>query len=117
MITIFGIKQCSTMKKAFDWLDGHNIEYTFHDYKKLGVERATLETWIKETGWEPLLNTKGTTWRKLSEEARQNIDAEKAISLMLANPSIIKRPVITGKGSMLVGFNEENYQRLAGELA
>lgn len=111
MITVFGIKQCSTMKKAFDWLENHNVQYSFHDYKKLGIERKTLEAWISNVGWERLLNTRGTTWRKLPEESKQNVDTEKAIGLMLANPSIIKRPVIVTGESLLVGFNEQHYEQ------
>lgn len=114
MITIFGIKQCSTMKKAFEWLDTHHVVYDFHDYKKQGIERSTLESWVSQVGWESLLNTRGTSWRKLPEEARQNVDAEKAIGLMLANPSIIKRPVLGSSRFLIVGFSESGYGPLTG---
>src|SRR5215510_6613770 len=93
-ITIFGIKNCDTMKKARSWLEKHGVDYEFHDYKAAGIERAKLEAWSKAVGWEVLLNRAGTTFRKLPDEAKENVDEKKAIALMLEQPSMIKRPVL-----------------------
>ena len=109
-VTIYGIKACDTMKKARDWLDGHGVGYTFHDYKAQGVDRATLEGWARAVGWEVLLNRSGTTFRKLPEADRQDLTEAKAIALMLAQPSMIKRPVLeAGAGAPLVGFKPDAY--------
>jgi arsenate reductase len=106
---IYGIKACDTMKKARDWLDGKGVAYEFHDYKIQGVEHAQLEAWVKEAGWETLLNKAGTTFRKLPDADKANIDAKKAIALMLAQPSMIKRPVLEHGGKLIVGFKPEVY--------
>lgn len=106
MIRVYGIKQCSSMQKAFAWLDAHAVSYEFHDYKKLGADPALLAAWADELGWEVLLNTRGTTWRKLDEQQRSGVDRARAIALMQAYPSLIKRPVITGGSRTLVGFDE-----------
>jgi arsenate reductase len=109
-VTIYGIKNCDTMKKARAWLDKHRVEYSFHDYKVSGVERERLEGWSKKVGWENLLNKSGTTFRKLPDKDKQDLDAKKAIALMLAQPSMIKRPVLDlGGGKLLVGFKPEQY--------
>jgi arsenate reductase len=109
-ITIYGIKNCDTMKKARAWLDKHGVEYAFHDYKTAGIERERLERWCKKVGWEVLLNRAGTTFRKLPEQDKSNLDAGKAIALMLAQPSMIKRPVLDlGGDRLLVGFKPELY--------
>jgi arsenate reductase len=109
-ITIYGIKNCDTMKKARTWLDGHNVAYAFPDYKTAGIERARLEGWAKKTGWEVLLNKAGTTFRKLPEADREGLTEKKAIALMLDQPSMIKRPVLDlGGGKLLVGFKPELY--------
>jgi arsenate reductase len=114
-IVIYGIKNCDTMKKARDWLDGQGIGYRFHDYKSAGVARERLEAWADEVGWEVLLNRAGTTFRKLPETERQCLDRARAIDLMLAQPSMIKRPVLEGAGALLVGFKPERYAaQLAG---
>ena len=105
--TLYGIKNCDTMKKAWTWLDGHGVAYQFHDYKKAGIDRATLEGWIGKVGWEILLNKSGTTFRNLPDADKQGIDEKKAISLMLANPSMIKRPVLDQDGKLTVGFKPE----------
>jgi arsenate reductase len=108
--TIYGIANCDTMKKARGWLAEHGIDAAFHDYKKAGIERKQLEGWIKEVGWEVLLNRAGTTFRKLADAEKANIDQRKAITLMLAQPSLIKRPVLDlGKGRLIVGFKPELY--------
>lgn len=111
MTTIFGIKNCDTMKKAFAWLDGHGVDYAFHDYKVAGIEVAHLKAWSKQVGWDVLLNTRGTTWRKLSPAQQVDIDESKAIELMRGNPSLIKRPVLEYGKELLVGFAPERYER------
>ena len=109
-ITIYGIKNCDTMKKARVWLDQHGVEYVFHDYKAAGIERARLEGWVKKLGWETLLNRAGTTFRKLPDKDKEGLTEKKAIGLMLAQPSMIKRPVLElGGGKLLVGFKPEIY--------
>lgn len=113
-VVIHGIKACDTMKKARDWLDGHGVAYGFHDYKALGVERARLEGWVKRVGWEALLNRAGTTFRKLPDADRADLDEAKAIDLMLAQPSMIKRPVLETGDDLIVGFKPEAYARAFG---
>jgi len=109
-VTIYGIKNCDTMKKARAWLDKHGVAYVFHDYKTAGIERERIERWSKKVGWETLLNRAGTTFRKLPDKDRNAIDAKKAVSLMLAQPSMIKRPVLDlGGGKLVVGFKPELY--------
>lgn len=111
MVTIYGIRNCDTMKKARAWLDKSGIEYKFHDYKSAGIERVLLERWAKKLGWETLLNRAGTTFRKLPEKDKQVSDAKKAIALMLSQPSMIKRPVLELSGEKLVvGFKPEIYK-------
>lgn len=106
MIKVYGIKQCSTMKKAFDWLAANNFPYEFHDYKKFGISQDKLNAWVRQLGWKVLLNTKGTTWRKLPDEVRNNISEETALQLMQEQPSLIKRPVIEAGSALLVGYDE-----------
>jgi arsenate reductase (glutaredoxin) len=114
-ITIYGIKNCDTMKKARAWLDSHGVDYTFHDYKTAGIDRERLERWSKKVGWETLLNRAGTTFRKLPDKDKQALDARKALALMLAQPSLIKRPVLDlGRERLLVGFNPEAYRSTVG---
>ena len=114
-ITIYGIKNCETMKKARAWLDQHGVDYAFHDYKASGIDPDRLERWSKKVGWETLLNRSGTTFRKLPERDRVAIDAKKAVALMLAQPSMIKRPVLDlGGGKLLVGFKPELYEEALG---
>lgn len=108
-ITIYGIKNCDTMKKARAWLDGHGIAYGFHDYKATGIERNRLEGWAREVGWETLLNRAGTTFRKLPDKDKQGLTEKKAIGLMVAQPSMIKRPVLEVGAKLLVGFKAEHY--------
>jgi arsenate reductase len=108
-VTIYGIKNCDTMKKARTWLEQHRIDYDFHDYKTSGIDRKQLEHWCKELGWEVILNRAGTTFRKLAEGDKQGLDARKALALMLAQPSMIKRPVLEYDGGVLVGFKPETY--------
>ena len=109
-LTIYGIPNCDTMKKARAWLDSHGVAYDFHDYKKAGIDRQRLEAWSKKVGWETLLNRAGTTFLNLPGNDKQDVDERKAIDLMLAQPSLIKRPVLDlGGGKLLVGFKPENY--------
>ena len=109
-VTIYGIKNCDTMKKARDWLEAEGVAYDFHDYKTAGIDRARLEGWVEELGWETVLNRAGTTFRKLPDAARENLDADKAIALMLEQPSMIKRPVLDLGGRLLAGFKPELYR-------
>ena len=106
-ITLHGIPNCDTVKKARTWLEGQGVAYEFRDYKKAPPSAAELKGWTGETGWEPLLNKAGTTFKKLPDDDKTGIDAAKAIALMVANPSVIKRPVVTGAGALLIGFKPE----------
>ncbi len=108
-VTIYGIKACDTMKKARSWLDDHHVAYAFHDYKTKGIDRATLEAWVGRLGWEVLLNRAGTTFRKLPDADKAELNAEKAIALMLSQPSMIKRPVLDPGDTLIVGFQPERY--------
>ena len=118
MLTMYGIKNCDTIKKARRWLEAHQIEYRFHDYRADGLERAQLDTFIAELGWQALLNTRGTTWRKLAESLRNSIDnADAAAALMLEMPAIIKRPLLCAPGKpMLLGFSDSSYQQFFHEV-
>lgn len=108
-IVIYGIKNCDTMKKARAWLDKHGVDYSFHDYKTAGIDKDRLARWSKMAGWETLLNRAGTTFRKLPEADKANLTATKAMALMLAQPSMIKRPVLEIGSELLVGFRPETY--------
>lgn len=112
MITLYGIPNCDTMKKARKWLVEHDVAYDFHDYKKLGIDEDLLRQWIASVGWEVLLNRRGMMWRKLTQEQRDDIDQESAIKIMLSTPSIIKRPVLVKDNIILVGFDEARYEEL-----
>ncbi len=112
MITLYGIPNCDTVRKARKWLTENNVEYQFHNFKKDGLEQAVLEQWVDDSGWEVLLNKRGTTWRKLPDEVKSDIDRNKAIQIMLENTSIIKRPVLDKNKTFYVGFKEELYQSL-----
>lgn len=109
-LTLFGIPNCDTVKKARAWLDARGLAYAFHDYKKAGIDAATLSGWAEEVGWEVLLNRAGTTWRKLPDEAREGVDQAKAIALMVEQPSLIKRPVVMGAARLLVGFKPAEWE-------
>ena len=115
MVTLYGIRNCDTMQKAWTWLDRHGVAYAFHDYKKEGIDPATLRAWAAEAGWELLLNRAGTTFKKLPDAEKTGLDEAKAIALMTVQPSMIKRPVLEGDGQILVGFKPEVYAaRLGG---
>lgn len=111
-VDLYGIRNCDTMKKARAWLESRGIAYVFHDYKVEGADRAKLAAWAKVVGWETLLNRAGTTFRKLAAEASENLDEKKAFALMLAQPSMIKRPVLETGRTVLVGFSPEKYSAL-----
>lgn len=110
MTNIYGIKNCDTMKKAMKWLENNGVEYQFHDYKKSGLDKKTLLGWSKQVDWEILLNRRGTTWRKLPDDVKNDISKTTAIELMIENPSLVKRPVLVTSDEILVGFKEETYQ-------
>ncbi len=112
MTRIFGIKNCDTMKRARAWLEARKVAHSFHDYKASGIDKATLEGWTKKMGWEVLLNRAGTTFKKLPDADKENITDKKAIALMLAQPSMIKRPVLEAKGKLTVGFQPEEYKKI-----
>ncbi|MBN9788771.1 ArsC family reductase [Pseudonocardia sp. TMWB2A] len=114
-VTLYGIPNCDTVKKARNWLADAGVDYMFHDYKKAGIDEASLRRWIAEAGWEKLLNKAGTTFRKLPDADKADIDADKAVALMLAHPSMIKRPVVEGAGGLLVGFKPDLYAAAFGQ--
>ena len=109
-VTLYGIPNCDTVKKARVWLDGRGIAYAFHDYKKQGADAAQIARWVAVAGWEKVLNRAGTTFRKLAESDKENLDPAKAIKVMTANPSCIKRPVVEHPGGLLVGFKPEEWE-------
>jgi arsenate reductase (glutaredoxin) len=111
-LTLYGIPNCDTMKKARGWLDSHGVPYEFHDYKKAGITRAKLDAWVKTAGWEVLLNRAGTTFRKLPDATKANVNRLEAIELMLEQPSMIKRPVLEHGTTLLIGFSPEKYAAL-----
>ena len=113
-ITLYGIKACDTMKKARTWLDEHGVSYAFHDYKVSAIDAASLQKWCDEHGWDKVLNRAGTTFRKLDEAQKSGLDQARAIQLMLAQPSMIKRPILEGEGVLLAGFKPEAYAKALG---
>jgi arsenate reductase len=110
-ITIYGIKNCDTMKKARAWLDSHEVAYDFHDYKVAGIDKDKLKHWSDKLGWEALLNRAGTTFRKLTDADKEGLNEKKALALMLAQPSMIKRPVLDLEGKLLVGFKPDAWAK------
>lgn len=113
-ITFYGIPNCDTVKKARNWLDAKGIAYAFHDYKKQGADPAKLSQWVDKAGWEKVLNRAGTTFRKLPDVDKDGLDAAKAVQVMAANPSTIKRPVVEYSGGLLVGFKEAEWEAALG---
>lgn len=111
-VTIYGIKTCDTMKKARTWLDGKGVAYRFHDYKAEGIDAASLKRFVDALGWETVLNRAGTTFRALPDADKQDLNAEKAIALMLAQPSMIKRPMLDRDGALTAGFKPDIYETL-----
>ena len=112
MVTVYGIKNCDTVKKACNWLSQNNIEFQFHDFRKDGLTQTRVEQWLNLVEWETLLNRRGTTWRKLSEKEKDSINKQRAAKLMTAQPTLIKRPVIEVNEEIVVGFSPETYQTL-----
>jgi len=113
-VTVYGIKNCDTMKRAFAWLDAHDVAYDFHDYKKAGVTKAQLARWCAAKGWETVLNRAGTTFKKLPDADKQGLTRDRAIALMMAQPSMVKRPVLEAGGALEIGFAPERYATLFG---
>ncbi|HEY5899903.1 MAG TPA: arsenate reductase [Burkholderiales bacterium] len=112
-IRVYGIKNCDTMKKAFAWLDAHKIAYEFHDYKKAGVPPGKLAAWAKKVGWEKLANTRGPTWRKIPDGEKANLNEAKALALLEANSSAIRRPIVEAPGRLVIGFEPAELEKLA----
>ncbi|MFK8028292.1 MAG: ArsC family reductase [Gammaproteobacteria bacterium] len=110
MITVYGIKNCDTVKKACNWLSTNNIDYQFHDFRKDGLTQAKIKQWTSKVDWEILLNRRGTTWRKLTDQEKESINKTNAIKLMGEQPTLIKRPVIEHSSDVLVGFSEDTYK-------
>ncbi len=108
-VTVYGIPNCDTVKKARAWLDERGIAYTFHDYKKAGADAKKLAAWSKASGWEALINRSGTTYKKIPEHVKSNLDSEKAIALLIANPSAIRRPIVEHASGFLIGFKPEEW--------
>lgn len=111
MTTVYGIRNCDTMRKAFAWLDSHGIAYDFHDYRKLGVSEAQLAKWAARAGWERLLNTRGPSFRKLPPAVQANLTEKKAFALMLENPSLIRRPIVEAGRTLLIGFDADEFEK------
>ena len=111
-VTLYGISNCDTIKKARNWLTRHQIEFSFHNYRKQGLDPALLKQWVEELGWETLLNRRGTTWRQLTPEVRTSIDEASAIDIMLDNPAIIKRPLLVKDEIGYVGFSDDTYSQI-----
>lgn len=106
---VYGIKNCDTVKKARRWLEANGVDFQFHDFRAEGLEQATIESWLENVSWETLLNKRGTTWRKLEDPRKEQLDQSIAIELMLENPTLIKRPVVTNNNDCMVGFKEADY--------
>ena len=113
-IAVYGIPNCDTVKKARRWLEARGLAHVFHDYKKEGADPARLAGWVEAAGWEKVLNRAGTTFRKLPEAEREGLDAARAVAVMVANPSCIKRPVVEYPGGLLVGFRESEWEAALG---
>ncbi|GHG70776.1 arsenate reductase [Alishewanella longhuensis] len=116
MIKLYGIKNCDTIKKARQYLEQHRLEYQFHDYRTDGITSELLTDFAAKLGWQPLLNTRGTTWRQLSDEQKANIDQQSALALMLSQPALIKRPVLAHGNEYLLGFSESSYEKFISTL-
>lgn len=113
-ITLYGIPNCDTVKKARTWLDAQGVAYSFHDYKKAGADGAKIAAWCEAAGWEKVLNRAGTTFRKLPDADKTDLDQDKAVALMAANPSCIKRPILEHSGGLLVGFKDAEWAAVLG---
>lgn len=111
-VEVYGIKNCDTMKKAFKWLEDHSLEYVFHDYKKADVNEAVLKLALDQHGWEKVLNKRGTTWRKLSQDVQEKMNDKNALTVASENPSLIKRPLIRQGDTITLGFSEDSYMKI-----
>ena len=112
MLKIYGIKNCDTVKKARLWLEGHGVDYQFHDFRQDGLDKAQLTRWVEKLGWEAIVNKRSTTWRNLSDKEKEISTNPQAIKLLLANPTLIKRPVVEKDKNLLIGFKESEFQKL-----
>lgn len=112
MLTLYGIKNCDTVKKARRWLEDHGVEYQFHDFRQDGLDKKLLSSWVDDLGWESVLNKRSTSWRNLSEKDKNITTDAQAIKLLLANPTLIKRPITQGDKILLIGFKEAEYKKL-----
>ncbi len=112
MTTIYGIKNCDTVRKAIKWLKDHDIEHRYHDFRKDGLDETIVQKWVTTAGWENIINKRGLSWRRLSDADKKDIDTDKAIKLILENPTLIKRPVLIYRNEMNIGFDAENYSRI-----
>ena len=112
MITVFGIKNCDTIKKARNWLSDQGIEYQFHDFRANGIDRDRIETWIQQAGWETVLNRRGTTWRKLDAAIQDTVNIDNVAALLAEHPAMIKRPVLDIDGDISIGFKPDLYQSI-----
>ena len=115
MITLFGIKNCDTVRKARRWLDANGVAFQFHDFRADGLDETTINAWLKTIPWEVLLNKRGTTWRKLEDPRKEQLDQATAVELMLENPTLIKRPVLSDNTDCMVGFKEADYSARFGK--
>jgi Spx/MgsR family transcriptional regulator len=114
MVTIYGLKTCDTTRAARKWLDAAGVAYTFHDVREDGLTNALVERWVKQLGWEKVLNKSSTTWRELPEAEKAGVDAKKAVTLLLAHPTLVKRPVLDRDGGLMLGFRPAAYGELFG---
>ena len=112
MLTLYGIKNCDTVKKARRWLEDHGVDYQFHDFRQDGLDKKQLTNWVETLGWEAIVNKRSTTWRNLSDKEKEISTNQQAIKLLLANPTLIKRPVVTNNTTLVVGFNEAEFKTL-----
>jgi Spx/MgsR family transcriptional regulator len=114
-VTVYGIKNCDTMKKAFAWLDKNKVEYAFHDYKKSGADEEVLKRAFKAHGWEEVLNRKGQTWRNLPDKVKDGMNAASAMKTALDNPSVIRRPIVVRGNDIWLGFDDEQFKKIAAK--
>lgn len=114
-MVLYGIKNCDTVRKARRWLDANGVDFQFHDFRTDGLDETTINAWLKTVSWEVLLNKRGTTWRKLEDPRKEQLDRATAIELMLANPTLIKRPVLSDNADCMVGFKEAEYSARFGK--
>ena len=112
MITLYGIKNCDTVKKARRWLEDHGVDYQFHDFRQDGIECIQISDWVEKCGWEAIVNKRSTTWRGLSDKDKNIKSNQQAIDLLLINPTLIKRPITVSNKTLLIGFKEEEYKKL-----